>query len=242
MSSWFTDALKAAVPALRRNLDRSVAEAEADRLDRALARNRGNTITPTGPIRVTATPATQPAMPPRLREDRGMTEQLMTANDPEPPLGSIVEDATGVEWLRTRAVHDGVYWLRRDNLDGDPESWAKVAGNYGPVKLKGPTPTREQLIEACKEELWFLWRDLDEAFDRAINCTWSINALHVKERIHALTRLVGPIDWEDVVINLIENGVYQQVHAEVGIEVKPDMERVAQVRARANANAERYQR
>jgi hypothetical protein len=89
MSSWFTDALKAAVPALRRNLDRSVAEAEADRLDRALARNRGNTITPTGPIRVTATPATQPAMPRHSREDQGMTD----TNDLAP-------------WLREQIAED----------------------------------------------------------------------------------------------------------------------------------------
>lgn len=72
MSSWFTDALKAALPAIRKNLDRALAE--ADRLDRALARSRGNTISPTAPIRVSAKPATQPAMPPRLREDQGVTD------------------------------------------------------------------------------------------------------------------------------------------------------------------------
>lgn len=65
-----------------------------------------------------------------------MTEQALTADDPQPPLGSIVEDATGVEWLHVPGVHGGTYWLRRDGLDGDPESWTKVAGNYGPVKLK----------------------------------------------------------------------------------------------------------
>ncbi|MFJ8966057.1 DUF6221 family protein [Lentzea sp. NPDC102401] len=66
-------------------------------------------------------------------EWRWWNENAMTANDPEPPPGSIVDDATGVQWLRSTG---GEYWLRLDDLDGDPESWTKVAGNYGPVKLK----------------------------------------------------------------------------------------------------------
>ncbi|NUR80783.1 MAG: hypothetical protein HOQ21_10105 [Dermatophilaceae bacterium] len=73
MSSWFTDALKACMPAIRKNLDRAMAEAEANLLDRALARSRGNTISPAAPIRVAAKPATQPAMPPQLRQDLGVS-------------------------------------------------------------------------------------------------------------------------------------------------------------------------
>jgi hypothetical protein len=64
-----------------------------------------------------------------------VTNTVLTASDPEPPIGSIVEDDTGVEWFNA-----GSYWLRLDNLDSDPESWTKVAGNYGPVTLKGRQP------------------------------------------------------------------------------------------------------
>lgn len=67
-----------------------------------------------------------------------MPDRQLTANDVPPPIGSIVEDATGVQWLHVPAAYGGgTYWLRRDNLDGDPESWVKIAGNYGPVELKG---------------------------------------------------------------------------------------------------------
>lgn len=96
-------------------------------------------------------------------------------------------------------------------------------------------PTREQLIEACRQELWHLWHDLPGAFQTAIRCTWSINAVDIKERIQALTKLVGPTYWDEVNISLIEAGVYREVHAEIGVEVSPDMERVAQVRASIEA-------
>lgn len=57
----------------------------------------------------------------------------LTSADPEPPVGSIVRDAHGVRW-----EHDGEdppCWLPDLPGDHDPESWIKVAGNYGPVVL-----------------------------------------------------------------------------------------------------------
>ncbi len=92
---------------------------------------------------------------------------------------------------------------------------------------------RAELERACRGERDALWCDLQEAIDRAIRCTWSIGALGLKDRIQRLTRLVGPTSWENVSITLLESGVYQQVHDEIGVEYEPpDMARVAEVRRR----------
>lgn len=59
--------------------------------------------------------------------------RLLTASDPEPPSGTVVRDsAGGGTWEH---YEDGGYWVRTDIDDCDPESWAKIAGNYGPVTV-----------------------------------------------------------------------------------------------------------
>lgn len=88
----------------------------------------------------------------------------------------------------------------------------------------------DSLESFAQWELQCLWSDLSEAIRRAIRCTWSIQALGLKDRIQALTRLVGPAGWESIPIDLLESGVYQQVHQEIGVHVEPDMDRVAEVR------------
>lgn len=60
----------------------------------------------------------------------------LTANDPQPPIGSVVTDATGMDWIRVGSRDGYSNWLPYDNLDADYESWTKVAGNYGPVKRR----------------------------------------------------------------------------------------------------------
>lgn len=59
----------------------------------------------------------------------------LTATDPEPARGSTVCTMLGEKWFRDHESSP-CSWLRLDdNGDtfGDPESWVKVAGNYGPV-------------------------------------------------------------------------------------------------------------
>lgn len=59
--------------------------------------------------------------------------RTLTALDPEPPPGTLVRDDCGVEW-----VNDGYRpccWVQADAEVHDPESWTKVAGNYGPVTV-----------------------------------------------------------------------------------------------------------
>lgn len=58
--------------------------------------------------------------------------QVLTAADPEPSVGTLVTDACGARWGNV-----GDYWVPMDVKGGDwdPESWAKIAGNYGPVTV-----------------------------------------------------------------------------------------------------------
>jgi hypothetical protein len=65
----------------------------------------------------------------------------LTSSDPEPPPGTVVRDDCGVTWER-HGEDEGNYWLRVDgDGDSDPESWTKIAGNYGPVTvLEEPGP------------------------------------------------------------------------------------------------------
>lgn len=90
----------------------------------------------------------------------------------------------------------------------------------------------ETLREAVREELDSLWSDLNIARRDAINGVWSIRCDGLVERIKNLTSLVGATPWEQIQIPLLEDGVYQRIHDEVGIPVEVDMKRVAEVRAR----------
>lgn len=93
-------------------------------------------------------------------------------------------------------------------------------------------PTAEQLAQACRDELQHLWYDLLKAQQRAIRCTWSIEALGIKERIQELTQLVGPTSWECIQWDLLESGDYETIHSEIGIRVSYDADQVAEGRAR----------
>lgn len=56
---------------------------------------------------------------------------ILTSADPEPPTGTWVLDDCGIAW-----INSGYYpiaWMPCGG--GDPESWVKVAGNYGPVTV-----------------------------------------------------------------------------------------------------------
>lgn len=90
----------------------------------------------------------------------------------------------------------------------------------------------KKLRKACRKELRSLWHDLDHAVRSALNGTWSMGCDDVTHRIKRLTRLVGPTPWEAIQITLLESGVYQRIHAELGIEVTVDMDQVAEVRER----------
>jgi hypothetical protein len=98
----------------------------------------------------------------------------------------------------------------------------------------------ETLAAVAREELTCLWHDLDAARRNAYHGEWSMACDSLVDRIKALTPLVGPTPWGDIQIPLLESGIYQRVHAELGIdvpEVRPDMAKVAELRAHMGAQA-----
>ncbi|MEU8623294.1 hypothetical protein [Streptomyces sp. NPDC048669] len=97
----------------------------------------------------------------------------------------------------------------------------------------------ERLEQVAREELGYLWGDLNTARQNAIRGQWSIQCDGIEDRIKALTALVGPTPWDEIQISLLESGIYQRIHAELGIEVAPDMERVTQVRENSSSRVRR---
>lgn len=66
------------------------------------------------------------------------------SGDPEPAVGTIVMDVDGRVWRRWQESERGKDWIRSDGVDDDPESWVRVAGNYGPVVLLKAGPSAKQ--------------------------------------------------------------------------------------------------
>jgi hypothetical protein len=66
-----------------------------------------------------------------------MVGQQLTSSDPEPPMGTLIRDDCGLQW-----ENDGYRpccWVRPDLVEQgihDPETWRKIAGNYGPVTIQ----------------------------------------------------------------------------------------------------------
>ena len=58
----------------------------------------------------------------------------LTSRDPEPPPGTLVATEGGEKWRRYPDMAPGS-WLMEGHEDGDPETWRKVAGNYGPATV-----------------------------------------------------------------------------------------------------------
>ena len=99
-------------------------------------------------------------------------------------------------------------------------------------------PDRLALLEdAVRDELVSLWADLDTAIRHAVDGQWSMQCDWVTDRIKQLTQLVGPTPWEQVQISLLEGGIYQRIHAELGVCGEVDMARVAEIRAIIDAGA-----
>jgi|SRR6185369_6238655 len=94
--------------------------------------------------------------------------------------------------------------------------------------------------EAARTELICLWHDLSAARNLAANGVWSMGCDSAVLRIARWTALVGPTPWEQVGIDLTESGLWQEIHAALGVEVPPpDLARVAETRAVIDANVAR---
>lgn len=71
-----------------------------------------------------------------MAEQRPGVGARLTSADPQPLKGTVVRDDCGNIW-----ENDGYYpvcWVRPDLVEQgihDPETWNKIAGNYGPVTV-----------------------------------------------------------------------------------------------------------
>jgi|SRR5437899_1881031 len=95
----------------------------------------------------------------------------------------------------------------------------------------------ETLEEVARDELHALWDDLLRARDSALRGRWSMECDWLVGRIKRLTPLVGPTPWEEIQSRLLEDGTYQRIHREIGVEVSVDMEQVAKTRTFINRDA-----
>jgi hypothetical protein len=100
---------------------------------------------------------------------------------------------------------------------------------------RGVSSDYEKLREAAKDELALLWHDLSEEVRLAYRNEWSMGCDSKVDRIRTLTLLVGPTAWEDVQLNLLERGIYQRVHAEMGVDAPVDAAALAQELRRREA-------
>lgn len=70
---------------------------------------------------------------------------------------------------------------------------------------------------ALRMLLELAWSDLQSARREALNGRWSMRCDEQACRIIGLTRLVGPLSWEHVQVDLILDGVYERIHESIGI-------------------------
>jgi hypothetical protein len=68
-----------------------------------------------------------------VSEQHPMVGRVLTSNDPQPPAGTVVRDDCGTVWENDG--HYPVCWVEPNVDYHDPESWTKIAGNYGPVTV-----------------------------------------------------------------------------------------------------------
>lgn len=70
----------------------------------------------------------------------GVHVSSLTEADPEPPPGTTIEMESGQRWTRYPDMAPGSWLVAGGEADSDPETWLKVAGNYGPVRIVRPAP------------------------------------------------------------------------------------------------------
>lgn len=90
-------------------------------------------------------------------------------------------------------------------------------------------PVLQDVHRIISQELFHLWTDLVYAMQRTKE--WSKECESLEQRIKRLTPLVGPTSWQQVNIKLLEFGIYQRIHEDIGITVAVDMEKVAEAKA-----------
>lgn len=84
------------------------------------------------------------------------------------------------------------------------------------IAFAGSTEEYATPDSALRWLLTLAWGDLQSARHHALNGRWSIDCDGQVCRIVGLTRLVGPLSWENVDVDLILDGVYERIHETLG--------------------------
>lgn len=84
------------------------------------------------------------------------------------------------------------------------------------ITAAGDAEEYETADVALRWMLQMAWGDLQSARRSALNGRWSIECEDQVGRIVGLTKLVGPTSWGDIPVDLILDGVYEQVHEAIG--------------------------
>lgn len=75
------------------------------------------------------------------------------------------------------------------------------------------------LEDAAREELAFLWADLAHEAHYAYNGRWSAACDSLVTRIVRLSRLAGPVSWQQISYPLLLSGTWQGITAAAGFNV-----------------------
>lgn len=110
------------------------------------------------------------------------------------------------EYVELTAAELAYRWRERTVL----ESVAEAVTEAGDAE-EYATPD-----SALRWLLQLAWSDLETARGTAINGRWSMACDDQVCRIVGLTRLVGPLSWEHVSVDLILDGVYERIHEAMG--------------------------
>jgi hypothetical protein len=111
------------------------------------------------------------------------------------------------EYQELTAADLAYRWRERTVLESLDESLAEARA------------TSEEYATPDSALRWLLrlaWSDLQMARHDARNGKWSIACDHQVSRIAGLTRLVGPVSWEVVPVDLILDGIYERIHEAIG--------------------------
>jgi hypothetical protein len=112
---------------------------------------------------------------------------------------------------------------------------------------EGPeTPTYDQLHGLLVDTQVDLWSDLNEAVNRAqvtppvVPGHWSIGCDNVARRIIDNARVVGPVSWRHIQVNLLLGGIYERVLHTAGVAWPTiDWDEVRSLYECIHANADR---
>lgn len=98
-------------------------------------------------------------------------------------------------------------WRKRTLPEYVDEAIAELA--EAPEEYASPDAALRHLLDLA-------WGDLQRARHHALNGVWSMECDSAVHRIAGLTRLVGPISWRAVQVDLILDGIYERIHAAIG--------------------------